>query len=101
MKKRHRKGIGFAKVRQSMAKGKNNNVTTSLLTLLCTKKLQSKCWFGYEQVAKRIANIRFDTQISIHQLQVCGALSDGWNAYVSESENAHWQITKRLRFMSK
>ena len=27
MKKRHRKAIGFVKTRQSMEKGKNNNVT--------------------------------------------------------------------------
>ena len=27
MKKRHRKAIGFVKVRQSVEKGKNNNVT--------------------------------------------------------------------------
>ena len=27
MKKRHRKAIGFVKVRQSVKKGKNNNVT--------------------------------------------------------------------------
>ena len=31
MKKRHRKAIGFAKVRQSVEKGKNNNVTNATI----------------------------------------------------------------------
>ena len=31
MKKRHRKEIGFAKVRQSMEKGKNSNVTNATI----------------------------------------------------------------------
>ena len=31
MKKRHRKAIGFAKVRQSMEKGKNSNVTNATI----------------------------------------------------------------------
>ncbi len=43
MKKRYRKEIGLAKVRQSMEKGKITMQLMQLLSILRTKKLQSKC----------------------------------------------------------